>query len=215
MSVLKNKNLSNCKHNRIERALRKGVLQRSHKGFTLLELLVTLLLGTLLLLLIYQVFGKVAKDFLAFQQGKDFALFIKVSEGLRRQLEHLDESRVNIGGLSGKLFSFRGNTLAFLTNFGPGGKIIAIYHNAKEGLIYAELIYTGKRLSPNLLAEAKDLPNPPIFYLPGMKISILQKTEEGLKELSSWQGIPSREDNLILKITSGSHERLIPIIPRP
>ncbi len=181
------------------------------KGLTLLELLVTLLLGTLLLLLIYQVFGQVAQDFLALKTGRDFSLFLKASEGLRRQLEALDQSPVNIGGQEGSLFSWQGGMLAFLTRFGPGGKVLVLYRNTPKGLFYAELPYTGQRLPPQLWEAIKDLPSPPIFFLPRMELSLLKITDQGAEEVSSWRGLPREGDHLVLKISVPGHQRLFPL----
>ncbi len=181
------------------------------KGFTLLELLVTLLLGTLLLLLIYQVFGQVAQDFLALKQGRDFSLFLKASEGLRRQLEALDNSPVNIAGRQGSLFSWQGGLLCFLTDFGPGGKMLVIYRKTREGLLYAELPYTGQRLPEDLWSAVTALPHPPIFALPGMKITLLKITDQDTQEISSWRGIPGPGDHLFLEISAQGHKRLFPL----
>ncbi len=187
---------------------------REKKAFTLLELLITIFLGTLLLLLLYQVFGKVAQDFLRFREGHHISLFIKVSEGLRRQLEALDSGKVNIGRMSGSLFYWRNGYFAFVTRFGPAGRTIAIYKNTKDGLIYAELLYTGQRLSPNLFDEAKKMPYPPIYFIPGIKIALLKlKEDKTFKELSSWRGVPSCKNRLVIKISGGFHQRLIPICP--
>ncbi len=183
------------------------------KGLTLLELLVTLLLGTLLLLLLYQAFGEVAQDFLAVKQGRDLATFIKFSEGLRRQVTHLDASAVNIGGRRGSLFFWKTNTLAFLTSFGPGGKTLVVYHCTPQGLFYAEVPYTGQYFPPNILSAIKELPHPPTFFVPRLKISLLKEDNGELKELSHWQGLPTTKDHLVIKVTTGGYERILPLCP--
>ncbi|OAG28218.1 hypothetical protein TH606_02915 [Thermodesulfatator autotrophicus] len=167
-----------------------------------------------MLLLLYQAFGKVARDFLYLQEGKHFSIFIKASEGLRRQLENIDKSKVNVAGRPGSLFYWRNGLLVFLTRFGPGGKTIVMYKNTKGGLVYAELLYTGQRLSSNLFDEVKKLPNPSIFFVPGANIALLKaKNEDEFKELSSWRGIPSCQDKVFIKFSSGSLARFIPICP--
>jgi len=191
-------------------------------GFTLLELLIATAISTLLLLLLYEIYGQVAKSFFDIKQKQNFNQFLKISQGLRLQLDHISSQQVNYNGRNIFFFYWKDGLLAFLTDFGPGGQNLVMYKEKRDQLLYSEIPYTGQRLPENPWEILENFPEKPVYKLGKVKLSLIETYNEEKEEISEWIPGQSLEEmgQLMIKISSGRYTRLLPldfslITPKP
>ncbi len=183
------------------------------KGFTLLELLIATAISTLLLLLLYEIYGQVAKSFFDIKEKRNFNQFLKISQGLRLQLDHISSQKINYNGRNLVFFYWKDGLLAFLTDFGPGGQNLIMYKEKKKQLLYSEIPYTGQRIPENPWDILEDFPEKSVFNLGKVTLSLIETYDQEKEEVSEWMpGQPPEEmGQLMIKISLGRYTRLLPL----
>ncbi len=183
------------------------------RGFTLLELLIATAISILLLLLLYEIYGQVAKGFFDVKEKQNFNQFLKISQGLRLQLDHISSQKINYNGRALFFFYWKDGLLAFLTNFGPGGQNLVMYKEEKDQLLYSEIPYTGQRLPENPWEILEDFPEKPVYNLGRVTLSLIGTYDQEKEEVSEWIPGQSLEEmgQLMIKISLGRYSRLLPV----
>lgn len=192
------------------------------RGFTLLELLIATAISTLLLLLLYEIYGQVAKSFFDIKEKRNFNQFLKISQGLRLQLDHISSQKINYNGRNLVFFYWKDGLLAFLTDFGPGGQNLVMYKEKNNQLLYSEIPYTGQRIPENPWDILEDFPEKSVFNLGKVTLSLIETYDQEKEKISEWVPgqLPEEMRQLMIKISLGRYTRLLPldlsmITPKP